>query len=200
MKSVFKTLLISTVLVGAGLAASAQPNAAPQPEGVTAPIGGDPARTPEMLDRHQRTLKSSLKLTVAQEAAWATYVSALQPEATMATRSSAESRAKLREEMDKLTTPQRIEQMNAAKAQRDAELAGRNEATLAFYAALTAGQQKVFDSHSTHPGWTRSLLDQAAQWKTGLMDHLPWSRNSSGLKGQSAGQPAPGSSNEPAGS
>lgn len=199
MKSVFKTLLISTVLVGAGLAANAQPNAAPQPEGVTAPIGGDSAKAPEMPDRHQRALKASLKLTVAQEPAWATYIAALHPDSAMAPRGSAGSRAKVREEMDKLTTPQRIEQMSAAKALRDAELARRNEATLAFYAALSAGQQKVFDSHSTHAGWTQSILEQAAQWKTGLMDHLPWSHSSSGLKGQ-PGQAAPGSPTEAAGS
>ena len=199
MKSIFKTLLISTVLAGAGLAATAQPIVAAQPESVTVPISGNPVRTPEVMGKDQSALKYSLKLTMAQEAAWATYVSAMQSDGTMAARNNSVSRVQLREEMEKLTTPQRIERLNATKALCDAELTRRNEATLAFYAALTADQQKVFDSQSMHAGWIRSILAQAVQWKTGLMDRLPWSHSSAGLKGQS-GQAAPASPNEPAGS
>ena len=49
-------------------------------------------------------------------------------------------------EMQALTTPQRMEKMQAMKAERDAHMGKRMEATKAFYAALTPEQQTVFDA------------------------------------------------------
>ena len=57
-----------------------------------------------------------------------------------------ENRQKMREEMQALTTPQRIDRMTAMKAQRDAAMAKRGDATKTFYVALTPEQQKVFDA------------------------------------------------------
>ena len=48
----------------------------------------------------------------------------------------------------KLTTPERIDKMQAHKAERDADMSQRAEATKAFYAQLSAEQKKVFDTET----------------------------------------------------
>ena len=53
-----------------------------------------------------------------------------------------------RDEIAKLTTPQRIEQMRAQRAQRQSLMDKRADATNAFYAALSADQKKVFDAET----------------------------------------------------
>jgi hypothetical protein len=50
--------------------------------------------------------------------------------------------------MEKLTTPERIDKMNVLKAQRDAEMQKRNEATRIFYATLSDEQKKTFDQQT----------------------------------------------------
>ena len=153
MKSVLKPLLISTLLATAALVANAQ--------GVGAPAHGgpgmhqrhmDPAKMQEMVTKRQAELKAKLQLSAIQDGAWASYVAAMQPPADMATRTGRENRQKMRDEMEKLTTPQRIDRMNALKTQRDAVMAKRGEATKTFYAALNPEQQKVFDSSAMHHG------------------------------------------------
>ena len=153
MKSVFKPLLLSTLLATAGLAAYAQ--------GAGGGAHGgpgmherhmDPAKMQEMVAKRQAELKVKLQLTAIQDGAWASYVAAMQPPADLATRMGRENRQKMRDEMEKLTTPQRIDRMNALKAQRDAEMAKRGEATKTFYAVLSPEQQKVFDANSLRHG------------------------------------------------
>lgn len=62
-----------------------------------------------------------------------------------------------RAEMDKLTTPERIDKMRALRTQRDAEMDKRADATKAFYATLTPEQKKVFDANTarSHHGRER---------------------------------------------
>ncbi len=96
-----------------------------------------------MADR-QAALKAALKLTPAQEAAWARYVSAQQP--------PQRATPPDREAWSKLTTPQRLDQMQAHKAERDAHMTQVMDATRALYAALDAEQQKVFDSQAPMAG------------------------------------------------
>jgi hypothetical protein len=52
-------------------------------------------------------------------------------------------------EMEKLTTPERIDKMMAMKATRDAQINLRMIATKTFYASLNPQQQKVFDTHAS---------------------------------------------------
>ena len=104
----------------------------------------------EMVAKRQADLKAKLKLASAQEAAWAAYTAGMQPPAGMPV--IRESRQALHDSMAKLTTPERIEHMNAMKAQRDAEMTKRNEATKTFYAALSPEQQKVFDTNTMGHG------------------------------------------------
>ncbi len=109
----------------------------------------DPAKMQAMMAKHQADMKARLKLTPAQESAWTAYTSAMQPPAGMAMRPSDAQRA----EMDKLTTPERIDRMRAMRAERmtqmNAEMDKRGNAAKTFYAALTPEQQKVFDAE--HP-------------------------------------------------
>lgn len=144
-------------LLAAGASAMAQ-SAAPAAPGAAAsgPRGQhmgkhDPAKMQAMMAKHQADLKAKLKLTPAQEGAWTTYTAAMQPPAGMGMRPSETQRA----EMDKLTTPERIDKMRAMRAERmtqmNAEMDKRGNATKTFYAALTPEQQKVFDAeHQKH--------------------------------------------------
>jgi len=103
-------------------------------------------RMADKMAKREADLKAALKLTAAQEAAWGTFTSAMKPPA-MGGKNRPDH-----EEMAKLTTPQRMEKMQAMKAERDAHMAQRMEATKAFYAALTPEQQKVFDEKAHRMG------------------------------------------------
>ena len=118
----------------------------------------DPAKMQAWVAKHQAELKARLKITPAQEAAWATYTAAMQPPEHMAM--GAGPTPEQRAEFDKLSTPERIDKMRALRNQRMAEMNAamdkRGEATKAFYAALTPEQQKTFDAehkkHGPHGG------------------------------------------------
>ena len=98
--------------------------------------------------KRQAELKAKLAITPAQEGAWSAYTTALQPQARSA--EPRPDRAAMRAELEKLTTPQRIDRMNALRTQRmtemNAAMIKRGDATKSFYAALSADQQKVFDA------------------------------------------------------
>lgn len=61
-----------------------------------------------------------------------------------------------RAEMDKLTTPERIDKIRALRAQhmadRNATMDKRDDATKAFYAVLSADQKKIFDAEHARMG------------------------------------------------
>jgi periplasmic protein CpxP/Spy len=105
----------------------------------------DPARMQAMMAKHQTELKAKLKLTPAQEGAWTAFTAAMPPPAHMG-RPSPEQRA----ELDKLSTPERIDKMRALRTQRMADMSAamdkRGEATKTFYATLSPEQQKTFDA------------------------------------------------------
>ena len=134
------------------IAALAWPALAQNPPAAQPAAGARQAAAPagnraDHLERHRAhqakrlaALKEQLKLTAAQEPAWSTFTSAMQP---------GERTARLdRKDMDQLTTPERIDRMRALRAQRSAEADRRGEATKAFYAALTPEQQKTFDAQA----------------------------------------------------
>ncbi|VWX59389.1 LTXXQ motif family protein (fragment) [Burkholderiales bacterium 8X] len=89
-------------------------------------------------------LKDKLKLTPQQESAWSSFASANQPPA----RPDGANLRGHRAEMAKLSTPERLERMQARQAERSARFTKRIEATRTFYAALTPEQQKTFDAES----------------------------------------------------
>jgi len=161
-------MLWAGLLASATFAASAQtPAAAPVPPAAEAQVGA-PATTAqpqhkrmdradlakrfermkEMRAKRQAELKDKLALTPAQEQAWAQYNAALQPPAG---ERAPQQRLK-REDFAKMTTPQRLEHMQARQAERTARFAQRADATRDFYAALTPEQQKTFDEQTVRTG------------------------------------------------
>jgi len=156
MKSTFKPLLLAALLAGLALTASAQgmgAGGAMQHDGMMMQRGSgehqmgnmDPARMQAMMDRHHARLKAKLKLTPDQEGAWTTFTSAMKPAPDAIKR-----HMELRAEMDKLTTPERIDKMRGLRAERDAAMDKRADAVKAFYAVLTPYQKGIFDSHAMH--------------------------------------------------
>jgi len=90
---------------------------------------------------HLETLKTNLKLLPEQESQWATFTASMKPQ-------HREALHKTMADMERLTTPERIDKMNVLKAQRDAEMQKRNEATRIFYATLSDEQKKIFDQQT----------------------------------------------------
>jgi len=145
----------TAVLAALALPVLAQPAPAAAPTAaqtqVTAPAerGGymrhapDRAKMQERMAQYQANMKEKLQLTAAQEPAWNTFISAMQPGERPARLGALD-----RDEMQKLTTPERIDRMHALRAQRNAEADRRGEATKTFYATLTPAQQKTFDAQT----------------------------------------------------
>lgn len=96
----------------------------------------------ERMAKRQADLKDKLKLTPAQEGAWTAFTTAMQPS------KMAHMQRPDPADMAKLTTPERMEKMQAMKTERDAHMAKRMEAVKAFYGSLTPEQQKVFDAET----------------------------------------------------
>lgn len=112
-------------------------------------------RMEQMQKRHaeqQAQLKSALKITASQEAAWNAYVAGTAPNPP------ANAPGMAREDWSKLTTPQRLEKMQALRAERDSAMSKRIDAVKTFYAALTPEQQKVFDTQA-HGGFHRAGMN-----------------------------------------
>lgn len=97
------------------------------------------ARLQQKQAERQAAFKAELKLSPAQEPDWNAFVARTQPQARPQRQGS-------REDWSRLTTPQRLDKLQARKAERDAAMAHRTDAIRSFYAALDADQQKVFDA------------------------------------------------------
>ena len=97
-------------------------------------------RMQERRAKHLAQLKEQLQITAAQEPAWNAFTSSMQP-GKMPARMD-------RDEMARLSTPERIDRMRTLRAERIAEADRRGDAIKTFYGALTPAQQKTFDSHS----------------------------------------------------
>ena len=136
----FKGLVLTGLLATLGasaFAADAAPPAPPPPAGMAQ---HDPVKMQENMLKRQAALKAQLKITAAQEGAWTTFSTSMQPPAKGARPNEAD--------FDKLTTPERIDTMRAMRVERDAAMDKRADATKVFYAALSPEQQKVFDAHA----------------------------------------------------
>jgi len=141
----------AAVLAALALPVLAQPTPA-NPPAVGAAAAPDARKGPgEHRERHQAhmaqraaALKEQLKLTPNQEPAWNSFTASMQ---------QGDGHGRLdRKELDKLTTPERIDRMRAMRAQHAAEADRRGEATKAFYAVLTPEQQKTFDARAQRMG------------------------------------------------
>lgn len=144
MKLSQRHLVAAALIATLGLSAQAQ---TPPPPASNPPAGHmhqgrpDPAKMQERMVKRLAELKGKLKITSAQEGAWIAFTDAIKPPANRPPRPD-------RAEWAKLTTPERLDRMQAMKAERDAAMAKRADATKTFYAALSPDQQKVFDTES----------------------------------------------------
>lgn len=101
------------------------------------------AKMQKRMAERQAKLKAELKLAPEQEAAWSAFVARTAPELRMGGKDRAQ-----REDWSKMTTPERLDKMQARHAERGEKMAERIDATKSFYATLTPEQQKTFDTQS----------------------------------------------------
>ncbi len=156
MKTHVKTLIIASLLAGAGISAFASKADGTMMDGKPRAEHRrmDPAKMEEMHAKCSADLKAKLKITPAQEEAWTTFTTAMKPPAR-----DAQQRPD-RAELDKLSTPERLEKMRALRTQhmtdRQAAMNKRDEATKAFYAVLSPEQKKLFDAEHARMGGHRA--------------------------------------------
>jgi Ni,Fe-hydrogenase I large subunit len=157
MKSILKPLLLAGLLATAGFAALA---ASGRDCGDMMGHGGgmqherigkmDPAKMQVRMDKRFDALKAQLKITAAQESAWTAFTAAMKPAAGMMTNRPDPT------EMQKLSTPERIDKMQSVHTQRmtdmNAAMTQRGDATKVFYAMLSPAQKKVFDENALQRG------------------------------------------------
>ena len=141
MKKLIHSLVLTGLLATAGGMAFAQADGMMGHDGMGR---GDPAKMAQMHARHLSDLKAKLKITPAQESAWSTFAESMKPPADMMGKRPDPA------ELDKLTTPERIDKMRALHKERmaamEAAMDKHAEATKTFYAVLSPEQKKVFDA------------------------------------------------------
>ena len=129
MKSIFKPLLITAVLASSAMLAQAQTSPAGQGMMHARAHGDhgrmDPAKMQERMAARMAELKAKLNLNAAQEGGWNEFLAAMQ---------------------------QRLDRMAAMRAERDAQMRQREQATRNFYDLLSTEQQKVFDANAMMGG------------------------------------------------
>ncbi len=142
MKSIRNTLIAASLLAGLTGLTLAQTSPEAKTSGPRAErMDKMHAKMDERHAKHLAELKGKLKLEAGQETAWAAFEQSMQMPSKPMARPD-------RVALEKLTTPERIDQMQAHKAQRDASMQKHADATKTFYAALNTSQKKVFDAET----------------------------------------------------
>jgi hypothetical protein len=148
MKKLIQSLVIAGVMATAGGAAFAQMDGGMMDHDGMYQMGQ--AKRVQMHAKRLADLKVKLKITTSQEAAWTSFTDAMKPPAEMM------GKRPDRAEMDKLSTPERIDKMRALHKERmatmEAAMDQRGDATKTFYATLSTEQQKVFDAEFAKMG------------------------------------------------
>jgi protein CpxP len=98
-------------------------------------------RMKEHMEKRATELRAKLNLNAEQQTAWDAYIAAMKP--AQGERPAPPSR----DEMAKLSAPERMEQMHRMMQQGEQRMAARVAATCDFYAVLTPEQRKVFDEN-----------------------------------------------------
>jgi Spy/CpxP family protein refolding chaperone len=140
MKSIRTTLIATALMAGLTGLALAQNTTAPADNARAGRMEKMREHKGERHTQHLAELKSKLNLQAAQEPAWNTFAQSMQHPARMARPERAS--------LEKMTTPERLDMMQAMKAQRDAHMQQRADATKAFYATLSPDQKQVFDQET----------------------------------------------------
>jgi hypothetical protein len=140
MKSIRTTLIATALMAGLTGLALAQNTSAPTDGHRVGRMEKVREHKAERHAQHLTELKAKLNLQAAQEPAWNTFTQSMQHPARMARPERAT--------FEQMTTPERLDQMQAMKAQRDAHMQQRAEATKVFYAMLNTDQKQVFDQET----------------------------------------------------
>ena len=151
---------LSVLLAGSALAAVLPAQAQPMmgEMGVHHNEGRMHERMTKHWEQRQAELKTKLQLTPAQEPAWNAFVQGMKMPAKPL------AQPLDRDALAKLSTPERLEKMNAAHeanlAAMQTHIKQRTEATRTFYSQLSAEQQKVFDAQTLpEPGHWKGKRD-----------------------------------------
>lgn len=105
-------------------------------------------------EQHQERLHTILQLSSTQENAWKAYQAQIKPNEQAGRPDWAE--------LNKLTTLQRLDKMEAWDKARDTQQAERAKAIRSFYAQLNEPQKKAFDENAfpQHPHHDRAPHDK----------------------------------------
>lgn len=139
MTTLRKQLLIGLTVIGLG-AGSLAVHASP---GEHMSGGGRHGemheRMKDRMEKRAADLQAKLNLNADQQKAWDAYIAKMKP----ADRPQRPSR----DEIAKLTAPERMEKMHEMARRGEQQMAARVTATRDFYAVLTPEQRKVFDEN-----------------------------------------------------
>ena len=153
MNTHWKKLLIAASFAAIGGITGAQAQTqmyypADNDPGMMGPRAANPARMEERINHRLSELKRKSKINASQDAAWATFAAAMKPPTTAIT--ALPNRA----EMEKLSTPERIDKMKQLRAQHQEVMKPfmdqRDDAIKTFYATLDTHQKKAFDEEQLH--------------------------------------------------
>jgi hypothetical protein len=141
MKSIRTTLMAASLMAGlSGLAMAHSSNEGSTQGPSTERMERMHAQMGERHAKHLAELKSKLNLQASQESAWAQFAQSMQRPERMARPDRAS--------MEKLSTPERLDRMQAMVVERQAQMQKRIEGAKVFYAGLSTAQQQVFDKES----------------------------------------------------
>ena len=156
MKPMTRTLITASLLLSLSGLSLAQ--TAPEHKGHKPSADRMAKMHTKMAERHSThlaELKGKLKLEASQDAAWVAFEQSMQMASPVQGHPD-------RAAMAKMTTPERLDQMEAHKAQRDAQMKKHADATKTFYAALNSNQKKVFDTETA-----RAMSSMSGKMKGG---------------------------------
>ena len=142
------------------------------------------AKMQKHMAERQAQLKAALKLAPEQEAGWNAFVARTAPEPHMGGKDGAQH-----EDWSKLTTPERLDKMQARHAERSEHMAKRIDATKSFYATLTPEQQKTFDSQSMR-GFQRAGMQHGGEHEMGKHGHKHGGKDGKGMEFKKGQQPS----------
>ena len=156
MKKPWKTLLLAASFAALGASAQAQMHSSMDDHpGGSKKHSMDPVRMEVRMNHHLNELKRKLHISEPQEPAWTAFTTAMKP--PIAALTPFPDRA----EMEKLSTPERIDKMKQIRAQHQDTMKPfmdqRDEAIKTFYNTLDAAQKKTLDAEHAHMVRRRSM-------------------------------------------
>jgi len=156
MKTLWKHLLMVGSFAALGAGAQAQMHSPMDDHASLAEIHHmNPAHIEVRMNHHLNELKRKLHISASQEPAWTAFTTAMKP--PIAALPPFPDRA----EMEKLSTPERIDKMKQIRTQHQDTMKPfmdqRDEAIKTFYNTLDAAQKKTLDAEHAHMMRRRSI-------------------------------------------